>query len=614
MLSLLLSVLSQTPAAPADPVATLLSALKTSASRIVFVDPSSPAAKKVHLVRQWQGPFCRFQVNNAGDEPVRIREVLLFEVAHGLPASTKVHGEGFQMLSQTTGTLGALEDLEPYTDREHYRLAEPDGFRSVYGALELVPPAGRKLLFGYASCERFSGRFDLGPERLRGVIDAEGVAIEPGTSWDLEELWFEAGPDRAELHERLAKAIAAHHPRTFAGPAPTGWCSWYAFGPKVTARDVSANLAVLRKELPELRTVQIDDGYQPHMGDWLESGPGFGGDVKGVLHEIARAGFQPALWLAPFVADADSKLFREHPDWFVQDAEGRPLRSDTVGFGGWRLGPWYCLDGTHPKVQEHLEALFRTLREEWGVTYFKLDALYWGAIHGGRFHDPSATRVEAYRRGLAAIRRGAGDAFLLGCNHPLWPSLGLIDGARTSMDVERSFASFARTGRENLLRRWMDGRLWWNDPDCVLLAPGPSEDETSFHAALLVANGGMLLSGDDLTKLSPLRLAILKKLATIPPRARRSSDERFEHHVVEWDGSALHVLLNWGDTPLAIPINLESTMRITEAWTGKELAVARGRYTGPPLPPRSGRVIEVRPAPSPSKPEREAPARTPTKP
>ena len=39
--------------------------------------------------------------------PSRIREVVLFDVVHGLPAETALYGEGFQMLSQTGGTLGA---------------------------------------------------------------------------------------------------------------------------------------------------------------------------------------------------------------------------------------------------------------------------------------------------------------------------------------------------------------------------------------------------------------------------------------------------------------------------------------------------------------------------
>ena len=78
---------------------------------------------------------------------------------------------------------------------------------------------------------------------------------------------------------------------------------------------------------------------------------------------------------------------------------------------------------------------------------------------------------------MEAIARGAGDAFILGCNHPIWPSLGLIDGARSSMDISRHWASIRDIGRQNLLRGWQNGRFWWNDPDCLLLSGGPVLDE-----------------------------------------------------------------------------------------------------------------------------------------
>jgi alpha-galactosidase len=173
-----------------------------------------------------------------------------------------------------------------------------------------------------------------------------------------------------------------------------------------------------------------------------------------------------------------------------------------VMFGGWRLGPWYVLDGTHPGVQAHLESLFRTLHEEWRVDYFKLDAIFWGMMHGGRLHDPKATRVEAYRRGMQAIRRGAGEgSYILGCNHPIWPSLGLVDGSRSSLDIERNWRSVSRTGRENLLRGWQNGTLWWNDPD-TLVQTGLPANEARFHATLVYATGGAMLAGDDLSTLS----------------------------------------------------------------------------------------------------------------
>ena len=109
------------------------------------------------------------------------------------------------------------------------------------------------------------------------------------------------------------------------------------------------------------------------------------------------------------------------------------------------------------------------MRNEWGCTYFKLDANFWGAMHGGRFHDRRATRIEAYRRGMAAVLSGAGDAFILGCNHPIWPSIGLIHGSRSSHDISRDWARFSDTARQNLSRNWQNGRLWWNDPDAIVL-------------------------------------------------------------------------------------------------------------------------------------------------
>src|SRR5207247_10087331 len=173
------------------------------------------------------------------------------------------------------------------------------------------------------------------------------------------------------------------------------------------------------------------------MGDGRGTGAAVGGDGRRVLQEIRARGFQPAIWVAPVAAEEKSRVFEQHRDWFVKDAGGAPLRSDLVTYGGWRRGPWYVLDGTHPEVQQHFEHVFRTMRQEWGCTYFKLDANFWGAIHGGLHHDSKATRIEAYRHGMQAILRGAGDSFMLGCNHPIWASLGLIHGLLSLNDILR---------------------------------------------------------------------------------------------------------------------------------------------------------------------------------
>jgi alpha-galactosidase len=456
--------------------------------RVIGIDGTNAAG--VALTLDWRDAYCRSRITNRSSRTIRVKEVELFDVELAMPPETTLYGEGFQMLSQTGGTLGAPADFSQYTDAKHYRIAEAEQARSFYGLVTLTPPDQGTTLCAFTSCARFSGRFRLSPGapmregregggpahaayRLTAVIDTEGLPLAAGETWELEELMVRSGPDRGRLLDELGDALLRHHPRLIAPRAargryqlpPTGWCSWYCFGPRVTAQQVLDNLDAIATSYPTLRYVQIDDGYQSAMGDWLATGAAFGGNVRTVLDQIRRRGFEPAIWVAPFVAEAESSVFKEHADWFVKDADGLPLRSDRVTFGGWRRGPWYVLDGTHPAVQNHFAHVFKTMRQEWGCTYFKLDANFWGAMHGGVFHDARATRVEAYRRGMQAIGRGAGDAFLLGCNHPLWPSLGLIHGSRSSNDIKRSWDRVMTTARQNLSRNWQNGRLWWNDPD-----------------------------------------------------------------------------------------------------------------------------------------------------
>jgi len=423
------------------------------------------------------------------------------------------------------------------------------------------------------------------------MVDTEALTIGPGEAWPLEELMVASSADRSRVLAQVADRLAMHHAPLRFPAAPTGWCSWYCFGPNVTAQQVLDNLDAIARSLPALKYVQIDDGYQSAMGDWLETGAAFGGNVRTVLSAIRTRGFEPAIWVAPFVAEEQSDLFRSHPDWFIRGADGAPLRSDRVTFGGWRHGPWYALDGTHPEAQSHLERVFRTMRTEWDCTYFKLDANFWGAMHGGRFHDPRATRVEAYRRGMQAIVRGAGDAFLLGCNHPIWPSLGLIHGSRSSNDIKRTWDRIKTTGFQNLQRNWQNGRFWWNDPDAIVLASDLTDAECQFHASVIYASGGMVLSGDDLTKLPPARAAMLKKL--LPPTgvAAAFDDASLRTGTVVLPDARMLCLFNWDDAPEARIVRVAAGT-VTDFWTGESLT-ARAGALQIAMPPRSARVVRI---------------------
>ncbi|WP_323878253.1 glycoside hydrolase family 36 protein [Aeromonas caviae] len=551
--------------------------------------PAEPALPDTLLqTRQWEGPLCRVRLDNTGKQSEAVHHWRLFEEDLGLAPDAAIYGEGFQMLAQTGGRWNAPEHLGRCPDASVYRITADHGYHTVHNLL-LVAQEGGWLLLAFASCQRFGGEFRLHPDgRLEIVMNTEGRTLAPGAHWQSEALICLEGPDREALLATLAQHIAAEH-GSLVGEVPTrpsGWCSWYHYYANVSAADIRENLAVRAERFPALRYVQIDDGYQARMGDWLTPSAKFEEGVAALAGEIRAAGCEPALWVAPFIAEPGSQVFQQHPDWFVKGEDGLPLPSERVTYGGWRCTPWYVLDGTHPEVQTHLEQVFRTLRTQWGIHYFKLDANFWGAIHGGRFHDPAATRVEAYRRGMAAILRGAGEgAFLLGCNAPLWPSLGLVHGMRVSDDVERQGPRFRQIAREAFCRAWQHERLWVLDPDCVCLRDIPgqhgSRAEYDFHLAALVASGGMVLAGDRLQDLDEAQGARLGKLLALC--AARTPAARFEGMTFERGrvalpgGGELLCLFNWGEHPYEFPLAPGGTDFWDETPLGSTLVLQGGQ-------------------------------------
>ena len=549
----------------------------------------------------WADDAATFEVRNVGSRPVRIDEIVLFEGDHWLSADTSIHAEGFTMLSQTVGTLGNPIPLSEYTDRDHYRLPERDGWLTAYNMIFLAPRGQLPILLGFASSHRFQGAIRFSASRYEVVLDTEGLALPPGGRWALEEFVALRGRSRHKLHLRFADKLRRRHPATLAGTSVgiiRGWSSWVAHGVDVTARHMRTALAVLKAADRAGDVVQLDDGYQSRMGDWFAPNAAFGAGLEDVARDIREAGFVPGVWLAPFVADEDSNLFIEHADWFVKDNTGKPLRSDRIGFGGWGVnGPWYGLDGSHPEARAFLTAVFQRL-SGMGFRHFKLDALYWGCLKGANFHADHVTRVESFRLGMAAIREGlAADAFVTAANHPVWPCLGLIDASRTSMDIFPTWESVRSTSLQNRLRSWQHGRLWSVDPDTVLLdnrggshafAGSLSMGELSYHHASVFAGGGLVFSGDRLTDLPPDALSRLDELPGSPRTCYH--DDGLNLATVEHSGGKHLVILNPDDTRAAAALPDVTLDKDIEATLGR-CNIRLGKVPMVELEPRSGVVL-----------------------
>lgn len=556
---------------------------------------------EVQVNRQWQDNVCKTTLKNIGNHTLNLSNVIVFNITnHGLNPESAVYGEGFQMLHQNGGKLNKIENIGAYADNKHYNILDPHGMPTAYGVLVISPQQNNHLLFGFTSCKRFIGRISYNAIHLSISMDVEGLQLKPGETWAMEDFIFLQGKDRGILYDQMTIEIAKNHPALQRKTIPNGWCSWYCYGPAVTHDIIEDNLNTYATILPELKYIQLDDGYQTFMGDWLDENPVYG-NLQKTIAAIRNKGFEPAIWVAPFIAEKNSRVFKEHPNWFVKDGNGNPLNSATIGFGGWRSGPWYVLDGTHPEVQKHLESVFREMREKWGVNYFKLDANYWGAIHGGVHYDKSATRVEAYRRGMAAVLKGCDEhSVVLGCNAPIWPSLGLVTAMRTSNDVNRDWAAIKSTAYENLCRAWQNGKLWDADPDCVLLSNDTvftgkmpiKQEEWMFHATAIHAVGGLVLTGDKASNLSNTELNILKKLLHTTRKGAKFTDGKMEIGKTDMGNIQYYYFFNWGETEkIDLKIKLTTKSQLTDFWSNKEIGVFEGSYTLAHLAPHSAKLI-----------------------
>ncbi len=280
-----------------------------------------------------------------------------------------------------------------------------------------------------AAVEEEDGRVGLlGSLGLDAHVELDGTALvgayEAGAG-----PWFIAQGTEMDVFAAYARELEPRFGKGSKQPAGGIWCSWYSMYTDID-EDLLHRTFDRLADLP-FEVYQVDDGWQQSIGDW-EANRKFTSGMQDMAGRIQAAGKRAGLWLAPLIAARSSRLFRSHPDWFLQDARGKPVSA------GWNWGEALCaLDTTQVAVLDWLVALMRRARE-WGYDYFKLDFLYASALPGVR--QKPMLREAALRQGLEALREGMGpDAFFLGCGVPIQPSLGVCDALRVGPDVSSSW-------------------------------------------------------------------------------------------------------------------------------------------------------------------------------
>ncbi len=300
----------------------------------------------------------------------------------------------------------------------------------------------------------------------------------------------------------------------------TGYTSWYNYFQKIDENIILRDLKGLSRARESVNIFQIDDGYEPFVGDWLDyNGKDFPNGMKTIADAVHREGYLAGIWLAPFnVQRGKSRILKEHPDWLIRNPDGKP----QLGCVAW--GGAYTLDIYNPEVREHLKKVFDTVLDDWGYDMVKLDFLYSQC----RTPRDNKTRGTIMCEAMDFLRECVGDKIILGCGVPLGPAFGVVDACRISCDVDLSYGgkfynsmsinnelpSAQNAINNSMFRRHLNGRAFLNDPDVFFLRD--HNLTFTWEQKLLLAKinnlfGRVLFVSDDAGEYSEAELEVLKE-------------------------------------------------------------------------------------------------------
>ena len=553
-----------------------------------------------------------------GDVPEPVETVALGMV-HGYQKGHSISNWNHAIRDQISGTTFVAGSLD-------FELSGPM-FNTSFDPDLALPEDGRTP-FTY-----WSGEFPYLPNGkpvpVGGSLSAGPVAVIPNATDALAAL------------EDYALALKQHNRValwTERGPdnrVPTGWNSWTGsgssggYGSDIDQTLMLDNLQAMAEEFGDFggEWFQIDDGYEYFYGDWDWRPDRFPDGAAWMADQIQALGLIPGVWIAAFQVDLNSETYAAHVDdgWFPE----------TLPFIG---GDKPVIDLSHPQVQAWLTDRFRRIRAD-GYRWVKTDFGYW-AMGVKEFWDEDATREEAYRMGLAAIRAGldqgaaeaggqAGDTFWLNVSL-IGPHVGHVDSIRPNLDTmpawdreaddqdRKEAQGFKPTVRTIARRYYLHGRVYLFNHDMLFFrshkdesVPRITRDEARCLLSVVALSGSVAKLGEKIVEMEPEWIQDFRTALPVFGRSARPLD-LFEREYPElWhlavvpseglntggDGPAYDVfaLFNWGSNedlttnPYSPMADVERSASIDLSQRGLNGSyVGREFWTGEVVAPISG--------------------------
>jgi hypothetical protein len=382
--------------------------------------------------------------------------------------------------------------------------------------------------------------------------------------------------------ERFA-SLAGEINRVKIWPPRIAWCTWYAgWQRKQMAAYRDGMERGIEQTIPQIQrhfasrgatTMRICDDFIDY-GDWPNKTKTIPQGFDRLARLIDQAGLTPGVWYAPYWAEADSCVLREHPEWFARDEEGQiwyetgwqPQSRDTTRFA--------VFDTTRPEVIDYFEQTARLWRER-GFRYVSTDFLQW-SLEPDRYDDPTKTKAEVLRAGMSAIRRGLGpDVFYRPINNPLGVAMGIANDTRISGDSHGDNpTAYFRTAEVWFYNR----RVWLNDPSAIVCARyGKLRDITwnRMWMSWMALAGTVLTYGEVIEELPEPYIRMYQRIFPNLPVAGRPLDIWENEPYLLWgmapgeaDGpyQLFGVFDLKGDAPQQLELNLDEISARCHGW------------------------------------------------
>lgn len=529
-------------------------------------------------------------------------------------------------------------EVDTGTDLSKVKTLGTGGLRSPaenpgsYAFLTFADPATRGgVVGGWLTHDRGSGvvfsPVANGAVRMQARVDFGRLRIKAGGDEGLETFllgWFDDARLGLENYaDQVAKIYQVKLP-----PKMAGLCTWYMEKHAGACDEIHlpelASVAARELKPFGFEFIQLDDFWQEGAGGngprknfttHRPKGP-YPSGMKAAAETISKFGLVPGIWFMPFAGNFKDPFFKDHQDWFVKTADGKPY--ETV-WGG------TSLDMTNPDAQAFVKSIVQRLAHDWGFKFFKMDGFWTGSatkqvyVNDGYkedgmgdavFANPDKTNIEALRDGTKLVREAAGPGvFLLGCAitqnmRSFGGTFGLLDAMRVGPDTGGNIGSPWGS------RLWfLNGRIWWNDPDCVYVRTEVSLDRARLNASWTNIADQLFYISDWLPEAPADRLDIVKRcmpahgLPVRPVDVFESDTAKIwlltdTRHGLRRDVLGLY---NWNKTAGVIS---ESVERIGlpaaseyvgfDFWANKFVSPFREKITAT-LPPESCRILSVRP-------------------